>query len=134
MNHKLLLPAAATVLTFAVAGCSSNSSIAPTTAATPKPTATTLGSPVTPIQHVIVIFGENISYDHYFGTYPAVAYSAANPADARRERPHELPKRRTAPANNNLVAPLNPGTWAAVASPTLLDREPEQRHRLGRGL
>ncbi len=24
----------------------------------------------TPIQHVVVIFGENISFDHYFGTYP----------------------------------------------------------------
>ena len=32
----------------------------------------------TPIKHVVVIFGENISFDHYFGTYP----HAANP-------PHE---------------------------------------------
>ena len=24
----------------------------------------------TPIEHVVVIFGENISFDHYFGTYP----------------------------------------------------------------
>ena len=31
--------------------------------------------PVTPIQHVVVIFDENNSFDHYFGTYP----SAANP-------------------------------------------------------
>ncbi len=23
-----------------------------------------------PIKHVVVIFGENISFDHYFGTYP----------------------------------------------------------------
>lgn len=29
----------------------------------------------TPIQHVVIIFGENISFDHYFGTYP----QAANP-------------------------------------------------------
>ena len=29
----------------------------------------------TPIRHLIVIFDENISFDHYFGTYP----SAANP-------------------------------------------------------
>jgi phospholipase C len=124
MNHKLLLPAAATVLTFAVAGCSSNSSIAPTTAATPKPTATTPGTPVTPIQHVIVIFGENISYDHYFGTYPAVAYSAANAANAGESDVTNFPKGATAPANNNLVAPLNPGTTTAVASPTLLTANP----------
>lgn len=29
----------------------------------------------TPIKHVVVIFGENISFDHYFGTYP----NALNP-------------------------------------------------------
>jgi phospholipase C len=26
--------------------------------------------PTTPIQHLVVIFQENISFDHYFGTYP----------------------------------------------------------------
>ena len=31
------------------------------------------GSTVTPIQHVVVIFQENVSYDHYFGTYPNAA-------------------------------------------------------------
>ncbi len=36
------------------------------------------GSTTTPIKHVVVIFGENISFDHYFGTYP----NATNP-------PHE---------------------------------------------
>ncbi|MBB6143549.1 phospholipase C [Silvibacterium bohemicum] len=30
----------------------------------------------TPIKHLVVIFDENISFDHYFGTYP----NAANPA------------------------------------------------------
>ena len=29
-----------------------------------------------PIRHVVVIFGENVSFDHYFGTYP----NATNPA------------------------------------------------------
>jgi len=32
-------------------------------------------STATPIKHVVVIFGENISFDHYFGTYP----NALNP-------------------------------------------------------
>src|SRR5271155_2446166 len=27
-------------------------------------------APATPIQHVVVIFPENESFDHYFGTYP----------------------------------------------------------------
>src|ERR1700676_3066705 len=27
----------------------------------------------TPIQHVVVIFQENVSFDHYFATYPVAA-------------------------------------------------------------
>ena len=34
-------------------------------------------APATPIHHVVVIFPENISFDHYFGTYP----HAENPPD-----------------------------------------------------
>ncbi|HEX4167696.1 MAG TPA: alkaline phosphatase family protein [Bryobacteraceae bacterium] len=32
--------------------------------------ATAQSSSATPITHLVVIFGENISFDHYFGTYP----------------------------------------------------------------
>jgi phospholipase C len=31
------------------------------------------GSTTTPIKHVVVIFQENVSFDHYFGTYPHAA-------------------------------------------------------------
>ena len=34
----------------------------------------------TPIKHVIVIFGENISFDHYFGTYPYATNPRGEPA------------------------------------------------------
>ncbi|HEX6540030.1 MAG TPA: alkaline phosphatase family protein [Candidatus Dormibacteraeota bacterium] len=34
----------------------------------------------TPIKHVVVIFQENISFDHYFGTYPNAANPAGEPA------------------------------------------------------
>ena len=33
------------------------------------------GQTLTPIQHLVVIFQENVSFDHYFGTYP----TALNP-------------------------------------------------------
>ena len=36
--------------------------------------------PVTPIQHVIVLFQENISFDHYFGTYPNAQNNAGEQA------------------------------------------------------
>ena len=38
------------------------------------------GSTATPIQHLVVIFDENVSFDHYFGTYPYAANSAGEPS------------------------------------------------------
>ncbi|HEY0794436.1 MAG TPA: alkaline phosphatase family protein, partial [Acidisarcina sp.] len=37
----------------------------------------------TPIKHLVVIFQENVSFDHYFGTYPY----ATNPADEPSFKP-----------------------------------------------
>jgi phospholipase C len=37
-------------------------------------------STATPIKHLVVIFDENISFDHYFGTYPHAANPAGEPA------------------------------------------------------
>jgi phospholipase C len=34
----------------------------------------------TPIRHLVVIFDENISFDHYFGTYPYAANPAGEPS------------------------------------------------------
>jgi len=36
----------------------------------------------TPIKHLVVIFQENISFDHYFGTYPNAANTDGQPFDA----------------------------------------------------
>jgi phospholipase C len=53
----------------------------------------------TKIKHLIVIFGENISYDHYFGTYP-VAQNAAGDAP--------FTAAPNTPTPNNLSTPLDP--------------------------
>ena len=37
----------------------------------------------TPIKHVVVIFQENVSFDHYFGTYPKAANPTAPPFTRR---------------------------------------------------
>jgi len=37
-------------------------------------------SAITPIQHIVVIFQENISFDHYFGTYPNALNPEGSPA------------------------------------------------------
>src|SRR5215467_13336977 len=52
----------------------------------------------TPIKHVVVIFQENISFDHYFGTYP---HAENNPG----ETPFKAA--RHTPINNNLLTPLD---------------------------
>ena len=53
--------------------------------------------PVTPIKHLVIIFQENVSFDHYFGTYP-------NAANLPGEPPfHALPN---TPAVNGLTASM----------------------------
>ena len=73
MKKPLMLTALALSLSAAViTGCSSTSSSSPTVVTPPKA--------ATAIQHVVVIFQENVSFDHYFGTYPVAANPAGEPA------------------------------------------------------
>lgn len=53
----------------------------------------------TPIKHLVVVFGENISFDHYFATYP----NAKNRID---EPPFSAEP--ATPTPNNLLRPLDP--------------------------
>jgi phospholipase C len=45
------------------------------------------GRAATPIKHVVVIFQENVSFDHYFGSYPSAANTDGQPFDARPHTP-----------------------------------------------
>ncbi len=78
-----------------------------------QPTSAVIAQPTgTPIKHLVVIFQENVSFDHYFGTYP----NAANPAG----EPSFVPTRRT-PSVNGLTEELltnNPNPF----NPFRLDR------------
>jgi phospholipase C len=65
----------------------------------------------TPIQHLVVIFNENVSFDHYFGTYP----NALNPPDEPKFKPV---------ANTPTVNGLNNGLL--LFNP---NRNPAKRHR-----
>jgi phospholipase C len=58
----------AAALGVSISGASTNSS-APTSPATQIKASTKVATS-TPIKHVVVLFDENISFDHYFGTYP----------------------------------------------------------------
>src|ERR1700685_2418522 len=37
------------------------------------------GRTATPIKHLVVIFQENVSFDHYFGTYPVATNPSGEP-------------------------------------------------------
>ena len=64
----------------------------------------------TPIKHVVVVFGENISFDHYFGTYPNAAGFTPAPGT---------------PVANNLVTPLDvTNAFAPLTGLNLLTANP----------
>ena len=47
----------------------------------------------TPIQHVVVIFQENVSFDHYFATYPVAANNDRQRAGIYRVAEYAVGKR-----------------------------------------
>jgi phospholipase C len=86
----------------------------PATANAQNPqTGSPIGTLTTPIQHVVVIFGENESFDHYFGTYP----KALNP-----------------PGQPRFVAlPGTPSANNYQTNPTLLTNNPNLNSANGTG-
>ena len=45
-----------------------------------RPSVHAASATTTPIKHLVVIFQENVSYDHYFATYPKAADPVGEPA------------------------------------------------------
>jgi len=90
----------------------------------------------TKIKHLVVIFGENESFDHYFGTYPKAANGTGEPPFAAANG---------TPAVNNLTTPLDvTKAFAPLTGVDLLGANPTSANtangagaanpfRLGRG-
>ena len=88
----------------------------------------------TPIKHLVIIFQENISFDHYFGTYPHALNPPGEP---------EFHARPGTPTVNGLKGALltsnpnflNAANGAAAANPFRLDRSQaatvDQNHAYG---
>lgn len=75
----------------------------------------------TPIKHLVVIFNENRSFDHYFGTYP----KAANPSGSIPfvAKPHTPKVNNLVTANVLVNNPNNnPANGAGATDPFRLDR------------
>src|SRR5580698_1935048 len=49
------------------------------------------GGTATPIKHLVVIFQENVSFDHYFATYPYAANPGGEPIFLSRKGAHPTP-------------------------------------------
>ncbi|PMS19789.1 phospholipase [Trinickia dabaoshanensis] len=79
MFRRKLLPVAVAVASLAVlAACGSSNS--PSTPASVAVSAQDSIATATPIKHVVVIYGENVSFDHYFATYPNATNPTGEPA------------------------------------------------------
>ncbi|HBZ70247.1 MAG TPA: phospholipase, partial [Deltaproteobacteria bacterium] len=80
-----------------------------------KPTGT-----ATPIQHLVVVFQENVSFDHYFGTYPNAKNPPGEPAFYARPGTPTVNGFTPVLLSNN--PNLNPKNGTGATNPFRLDR------------
>ncbi len=84
----------------------------------------------TPIQHLVVIFQENVSFDHYFGTYPVATNPSGEPRFKAAANTPSVNGLSNALLNFN--PNLNPANGAGASNPFRLDRSqavtPDQDH------
>ena len=74
----------------------------------------------TPIKHLVVIFGENESFDHYFGTYPNATNPSGEPAFTALPNTPAINGLTPDLLNNN--PNLNSANGAGATNPFRLDR------------
>ncbi|WP_345763155.1 phospholipase C [Diaminobutyricibacter sp. McL0608] len=76
-------------------------------AMSPIPATAASAPTVTPIKHLVVIFDENITFDHYFGTYPTATNTDGTPFHAAAGTPavNNLVTSGLLTRNPNLYAP-----------------------------
>ncbi|MGW0229449.1 phospholipase C [Actinopolymorpha singaporensis] len=108
---------AALVAAVSALGTGIGTGLPPRSASDLEPVAAQTAATKTPVEHLVVIFQENVSFDHYFATYPRAANPPGEPA---------FQAAPGAPAvnglNASLLAPNNPNS----AQPFRLDRTQAQ--------
>ncbi len=135
MFRRALLPIPFAVALAVLAACgSSNNNPPPAAASAPAgasaPTAAVSAqdalATATPIKHVVVIFGENRSFDHYFGTYPNAQNPVGEPAftaAAGTPTVNNLNQLSLLTSNPNFLNPANNTFFAGSGvNPFRLDR------------
>ena len=104
MEHRVISACLATALVVATAGaCADEGDFGDHT--------------TTPIQRLVVIFQENVSFDHYFGTYPvAQNLTGETPFNASKHTPKSI---------NTLLTPLDvTNHFAPLAGVDLVNKNP----------
>jgi phospholipase C len=92
------------------------------------------GGTSTPIRHLVVIFQENVSFDHYFGTYPNAQNPSGEPAFHAKSSTPTVNGLSGALLNSNPNS-LGTGNGAGATNPFRLDRSQaftnDQNHAYG---
>jgi phospholipase C len=104
ISAKRATTAVMALAVVAALGVTQSAAATTQTAAAPTKTAT-------PIKHLVVIYPENISFDHYFGTYPNAANPPVEPAF------HAAPRTPSVNGLSQALLTSNPNT----ANPQRLD-------------
>jgi len=93
---------------WALASCLIALAVAAWLAASAGSAASASGDTTTPIKHLVVIFQENVSFDHYFATYPNAANTDGSPFTADPSTPsvNGLGPSLLAPNNPNSAQPF----------------------------
>lgn len=76
----------------------------------------------TPIKHLVIIFNENVSFDHYFATYPQAANPPGEPSFTARAGTPAVDNLANAHLLTNNPNFTNPANGADAAEPFRLDR------------
>jgi len=117
-----------TLMTVALATATIASASLATTGVSAASTVDNSAKTSSPIKHVVVLFQENVSFDHYFGTYPKATNTDGEPFKAKPGTPAVnglTPELLT--ANPNGVNPQRLGPADALTCDQDHDYTPEQQ-------
>jgi phospholipase C len=121
MRNSLPSTVAASVIALmAVGGAVKADSIAPANASNASPA--DAAKTKTPIKHLVIIFNENVSFDHYFATYPKTTNPSGEPAFTAKSGTPKVNNLANAGLLTNNPNYTNKENGADAAEPFRLDR------------
>ena len=122
-NRKLKKILLSTAALIAVAAVTSTASMAGKSAGAAAVGGADALTTKTPIKHLVVIFNENRSFDHYFATYPKALNVDGEPAfQAAGNTPTNINNLSSNPGLLDNNPNLNPANGTAASNPFRLDR------------